>query len=50
MDEIKHVHSRSSIEIIQTADIVGERVGNCTKNTVSRFLRWIMFKLRKLFK
>ena len=50
MEEIKHIHSRSSIEIIQTADSVGHAVGNCTKNIVSRFARWIMFKLRNIFK
>lgn len=49
MEEIKHIHSRSSIEIIETADRVGHVAGNCTKNIVSRFARWIMFKLRRLF-
>ena len=51
MDNIKPVeHSRESIEIIATADAVGNAAGNCTKKIISRFCRWVLFKIRALFK
>lgn len=43
-------HSRESIEIIATADAVGSAAGNCTKKIISRFCRWILFKIRNIFK
>lgn len=50
MENIKSpAHSRSSIEIEQTAEIIAERTAVCTKGIIRRVLIWIGKKIRNIF-